>query len=161
MKRVSILLIAFTLIALSVAAQTKGNAKDKEAIKSIAVKWQDTWNRHDMKALAALLAEDVDLITVGGNWLKSQKEFEENHAKSHEMMFKESVLTQKITEVKLIKPDIAVAHGEWSIKGVKDPDGTPRQPQQGIFTWVLEKRKGNWLIIASQNTNIREPVPGK
>jgi hypothetical protein len=47
MKSVSILLIALTLIALPVAAQTKGNAGDQEAIKSIALKWQDCWNRHN------------------------------------------------------------------------------------------------------------------
>ena len=161
MKRVSILLIVLTLIALPVAAQTKGNAKDQEAIKSIAQKWQDTWNRHDMKATAALVAEDVDFITVGGTWQKGRKEFEEYHVKLHVIQMKESVLAIKNTEVKFIKPDVAVAHVEWGIKGDKNLDGTPRQPQQGIFTWVLEKRKGNWLIIASQNTNIREPVPGK
>ncbi len=161
MKKLSIFLIVLMLIALHVTAQTKGNAKDQAAIKSIALRWQDAWNRHDMKALTALVAKDVDLITVGGTWLKSRKEFEENHAKSHEMMFKESVLTTKNTEVKFIKSDVAVAHVEWSIKGVKDPDGTPRPPQQGIFTWVLEKQKVKWIIIAAQNTIIREPVPGK
>ena len=57
MKSVSLLLIALTLIALPVAAQTKGNAGDQEAIKSIALKWQDCWNRHDWKALTALVAE--------------------------------------------------------------------------------------------------------
>ena len=91
MKSVSILLIALTLIALPVAAQTKGNAGDQEAIKSIALKWQDCWNRHDWKALTALVAEDVDFITVGGNWRKNRKEFEEHHAnKRHEMQYKKA-----------------------------------------------------------------------
>ena len=76
-------------------------------------------------------------------------------------MLKESVLTTTNMEVKFIKPDVAVAHIEWGIKGVKDPDGTPRQPQQGIFTWVVEKRKGKWLILAAQNTVIREQAPSK
>jgi uncharacterized protein (TIGR02246 family) len=161
MNRVSILLIVLTL-ALPVAAQTKGNAKDQEAIKSIALKWQDSWNRHDMKALTALVVEDVDFITVGGNWRKNQKEFEEHHANErHEMQYKESVWTTKNTEVKFIRPDVAVAHVEWGIKGDKDPDGTPRQPRQGISTWVVEKQKGRWLIIAIQNTNLREPAPSK
>ncbi len=159
MKKVSILLIILTLIALPVVAQTKGNAKDQETIKSIALKWQDTWNQHDMKALAALVAEDVDFITSGGTWQKSREEFEEYHIELHKIKHQESVLTMKNTKVKFIKPDVAVAHVEWGIKGDKNLDGTPRQPRQGIMTWVLEKRKGNWLIIASQNTNIREPVP--
>ena len=72
MKRMLILLIAFTLIALPVAAQTKGNAGNQEAIKSIALKWQDSWNRHDWKALSAFVAEDVDFIAVSGRWRKNR-----------------------------------------------------------------------------------------
>ena len=161
MKRLPILLIVILLIVFPIAAQMKGNTKDTEAIKNIALKWQDAWNRHDMKALTALVAEDVDFITVGGVWQKNQKEFEEYHAKGHAMQFKESVWTTKNTTVKFIKSDIAVAHVEWAIKGDKDPDGTPRQPRQGIFTWVLERKKGAWLIIAAQNTNIREAALSK
>ncbi len=161
MKKISILLIVVIALAVSAAGQSKGNVNDTEAIKSIALKWQEIWNRHDIKALAALVAEDVDFITVGGVWQKNRQEFEEYHTKIHVMQFKESVWMTNNTTVEFVKKDVAVAHVEWSIKGDKDPDGTPRQPRQGIFTWVLEKRKGAWLIIASQNTNIREPVPSK
>ncbi|MCM3871909.1 MAG: SgcJ/EcaC family oxidoreductase [Pyrinomonadaceae bacterium] len=162
MKRVSILLVGLSLIALPVAAQTKGSDKDQEAIKSISLKWQDSWNRHDMKALTELVAEDVAFITVAGNWRKNRKEFEEHHTNArHEMQYKESVWTTKHTEVKFIRSDVAVAHVEWGIKGDKDPDGTPRQPRQGISTWVLEKRNGKWLIVATHNTNLREPVSNK
>ena len=102
MKRASILPIVLILIALPAAAQTKGNAKDQEAIKSIALKWQDSWNRHEMKALTALVAEDVDFITVAGNWRKNRTEFEEHHTnKRHEMQYKESVWTTKHMEVNI------------------------------------------------------------
>ena len=161
MKRISMLLIVLLLIALPVAAQMKGNAKDQEAIKSIAQKWQDTWNQHDMKATAALVSEDVDFITVGGSWQKGRKMFEEYHVKLHVIQMKESVLAIKNTEVKFVKSDVAVAHVEWGMKGDKNVDGTPRPPREGIMTWVLEKQKGSWIIIASHNTNLREPTPAK
>lgn len=137
--------------------QIFAQAKNDGIIKGIALKWEAAWNRHDMKALADLVAEDVDLITVSGTWLKSRKEFEENHTRSHAIILKESVLTTKNTEVKFIKADVAVAHVEWSITGIKEPDGTPRQQQHGIFTWVLENRKGHWLIIKAQNTSVSYP----
>ena len=111
-----------------------------------------------MKTLAALVAADVDFISVAGVWQKSRNELEQFLAELHQTQFKESVWTTKNTGVKFIKPDVAVAHVEWEMKGDKDPDGTPRPPRQGIFTWVLEKQKGKWLIIAAQNTNIREPA---
>ncbi|HEX4947369.1 MAG TPA: SgcJ/EcaC family oxidoreductase [Blastocatellia bacterium] len=161
MQRFLSLLIVIASIASPLAAQTKGSARDEEAVKRIALKWQESWNRHDMKALATLIAEDADLITVSGTWLRSRKEFEEDHTKGHETIFKGSVLTMEKTEVKFIKPDVAVAHAEWSIKYGQDAEGRPRQPQRGIFTWVVEKRQGEWLIIAAQNTFIREQPASK
>jgi uncharacterized protein (TIGR02246 family) len=160
MKDLSTVLVVLILLALPVAAQTNGNAKDREAIKGIALKWQSAWNRHELKALSAFVTEDVDFVAVSGRWRKTRKEFEEHHTNErHEIAYKESVWTTKNTEVRFIKSDVAVAIVEWGIKGDKDPDGTPRQPRQGIATWVLEKRKGTWLIISIQNTNLRELAP--
>ena len=161
MKRILILLLALISTAAATTAQTSGNAVDRDAIKSIATRWQDAWNRHDMTALSELVAEDVDFITVAGTWLTSRKAFHDHHAKRHEMQFKESIWTTGTTAVKFIKPDIAVAHVEWRMKNDRDPDGTPRRPRNGIFTWVLEKRKGKWVLVASQNTNINTAVPTK
>ena len=128
---------------------------DQKQIVEVVQKWQDEWNRHDMKALAGLLAEDADVVTVSGTRLRSRKEFEEDHTKSHAGILKESILTNLGVEVKFVRPDIAIAHGEWSITGVKERDGTLRPPQKGMFTWMLEKRNESWSIIGVQNTFVR------
>lgn len=90
--------------------------------------------------LNGLLAEDADVVTVSGTRLRSRKEFVEDHTKSHAGLLKESTLTNQGVELKLIRPDIAIVHGDCSITGVKERDGTLRPPQKGMFTWVLEKR---------------------
>jgi len=75
MKRLTVFLLVLVSIAVPTAAQNKEKAKDEEAIKGIALKWPEAWNLHAIKALAALVAEDVDFITVGGVWQKNRKEF--------------------------------------------------------------------------------------
>ena len=157
--RLSIAVLLTLVIAMCSAlavARQKGSDSDRRAIEAIAARWQEAWNSHDMDALSALVAEDVDFVTVAGTWLKDRKAFKEHHADRHRMQFEESVWTTSKTHVEFVRKDIAVAHVEWGIRGDKDPDGTPRQPRQGIFTWVLERRKGGWAIIAAQNTNLRE-----
>jgi uncharacterized protein (TIGR02246 family) len=158
-------LIAFTfgLILLTPLwpATAQDSARDIDAIKQIESHWQEAWNTHDMKALASLVAENVDFITVAGTWLKGRKAFEEHHAARHAMQFKESVWETTDVQVKLLKPDLALVHVSWGIKGDKDPDGTPRQPRRGIFTRVVTKEGGKWLIKASQNTNISAPPAAK
>jgi uncharacterized protein (TIGR02246 family) len=136
----------------------QNNAKDIENIKRIESRWEEAWNKHDMKALASLVAEDVDFISVGGNWLKGRTAFEEHHAARHAMQFKESIWQTTDVQVKFLKPDIAVVHVRWSLRGDKDPDGTARPPRRGIFTRVVTNEGGQWLIKASQNTNINETL---
>ncbi|MCI0391997.1 MAG: SgcJ/EcaC family oxidoreductase [Acidobacteria bacterium] len=154
------------ILALAVQparTQTKGNAADRKAIEAIAASFQDAWNRHDMEAMASLVAEDVDYVTVVGarGWEKGREEFKDQHAAVHQTFFKDSVWTTKETHVKFIRPDIAIAHVLWETKGDVVPDRKPGEARRGIFTWVVEKRSGKWLIIAAQNTENKTPISSK
>ncbi|HEX4945771.1 MAG TPA: SgcJ/EcaC family oxidoreductase [Blastocatellia bacterium] len=161
----SMLLFVFILAFATQPArpQTKATNAKRQAIEAIAASFQAAWNRHDMEALAALVAEDVDYVTVVGarEWEKGRKEFKDRHAKVHQTMFRNSVLTIKETHIKFIRPDIAIAHVLWETKGDVVPDRKPGEPRAGIFTWVVEKRRGKWLIIASQNTENKTPTAGR
>jgi uncharacterized protein (TIGR02246 family) len=163
MRRAQILVIVLALAGLPARAQTTDNAADRKAIEAIAASFQNSWNRHDMDVLASLMAEDVDFVTVVGarGWEKGRKEFKEGHAEVHKTMFKASALTIKETHVKFIRPDIAIAHILWETRGDVVPDRKPGEPREGIFTWVVERRGGKWLIIASQNTENKTPMPTK
>lgn len=163
MRKPQTLLLALALAVLPAWAPTKENGDDRKAIESIAASFQDAWNRHDTEALASLMAEEVDFVTVMGvhGWEKGRKEFKDRHTEVHQTLFKESVLAVKETHVKFIRPDVAIAHVIWETRGDRIPDRKPGEPRDGIFTWVLEKRAGKWLIIASQNTESKPPRPSQ
>lgn len=156
-----IVLTALVLLPAIALGQTQGKASDEEEIRSVAASFERAWNQHDIKALSSLVAEDADFVNVGGTWLKSRKEFDEAHTRIHQLQMKESVLANKSTHIRFVRPDIAVVHLEWSLKGDKDPDGKPRPPRDGIFTWIVEKRNGKWSIIVAHNTNLRDPATGR
>jgi hypothetical protein len=67
--------------------------------------------------------------------------------------FKHSTFAVKRTAIKFIRPDLAVTHVRWRIKGDFDPDGSLRKPRTGIITRVLQRSGRRWRILASQNTN--------
>ena len=157
MKPVFTFMITVALLSPALV-ENQSHSNDIDLIKQIEKNWQAAWNGHDMKALATLVVEDVDFITVAGTWLKGRKAFEEHHARLHVMQFKESVWATNDVQVKFLKRDVAIVHVSWGMSGDKDPDGTPRQPRRGIFTRVVIKEGGNWRIKASQNTNTREAV---
>jgi uncharacterized protein (TIGR02246 family) len=155
--------VAFILTIMSVRAQTPANASDTKAIEALASGWQTAWNSRDAAALTSLLAEKADFVTVLGpkGWLKGRAEFQEAHAWMLNNIFTESVWTTKETHVKFIRPDLAIARVLWQTTGDKVRHRKPGELREGIFTWVVEKQQGKWLIIASQNTEEMPVLPGQ
>jgi len=126
---------------------------DDQLIREVVWRWDAAWNSHDMKAMATLLTEDADFINVAGLHWKGRSQIESEHAERHRTNLKESISATRHIGVQILAPTIALVHIDWSISGDKDFDGTPRSPREGIFTWVMEKIDGAWLIRAAQNTN--------
>lgn len=143
------LLLLTLALTTPLQAQTSGDEVD---IRALAADWESAWNKHDMKALAALFTHDADFVNVGARHWKGRHEIEAQHEiRLHQ--FAESTWTTKEVAVQFLRPDISIVHVSWMLKGDKDPDGTPRQPREGVFTWVVAKERGGWLIRAAQNTN--------
>ncbi len=55
--------------------------------------------------------------------------------------------------VSFLRPDLAVLHWIWRINGDGEENPTTHEPRQGIFTMIVEKRGGAWLVAVAQNTN--------
>ncbi len=149
-------LLSLALIATPILAAPQD---ESDEIKQVESRWQDAWNRHDMDALAGLFTKDADFVQVNGRRWVGTEEIRKNHAAVHAMMFKDSVWKNIDTDIRFLSPSIAVVHTTWTLSGDRNPDGSPRQPRDGIFTQVLQKQDGKWLITASHNTNI-VIVPG-
>jgi uncharacterized protein (TIGR02246 family) len=126
---------------------------DEEAIRLIEQMWDAAWNRHDAKALAALLSEDVDFVNVTGAWFKGRSEFEERMHKTHQGAFKTSKRTTLDTSVKFLTPEIAIVHARWEMSGLGNADGTLRQPWRGIITRVVRKMDDTWIVVAAHNVD--------
>jgi uncharacterized protein (TIGR02246 family) len=139
----------------SINPVSASQAEDEKTIREIQARWDDAWNRNDVKTLSALVAEDVRFVNVAGQVLTGRGEFEALLTRTHAMQFKESVRTVTGTDIKFLTPDIAVVHVRWGMRGDKDPDGTPRQPRKGVMMQVLMRWDGSWTVVAAQNTNVR------
>jgi len=154
-------LMVFVLMTLSGYSQNRKiyDAKDLSTLKSLPVKWERYWNNHNMDSMGTMLRDDVDFITVGGTWLKGKEIAITDHKQKHQTIFKTSIWSTDSVEVRYVNPGLAILHIRWGINGDYDPDGTPRKPRHGIFTWVVTKNTGKWLLVAVHNVNIREPLP--
>jgi uncharacterized protein (TIGR02246 family) len=151
LKTLVIAVLALSLAAGStVLAQTKS---DEVAVRNVPQAFRDAWNRHDGHALAQVMADDVDFVTVGAMWLHSRKNFEKYHVRLLSGRFNQSTIAVLQTAVRFLRPDVAIVHWSWKIAGDRNVDGTSRQPRYGMMTMVVEKRNDNWLVVSSQNDN--------
>jgi uncharacterized protein (TIGR02246 family) len=149
----AIVLSLGSLLASSAALSAASQSADERNIRELVARWQESWNTHDMKAMAALLAEDADFVNVAGLHWKGKTQIEAEHAARHRTNLKNSIWETHNITVQALSQNFALVHIDWGISGDTDFDGTPRQPREGIFSWLVSKRDGRWLIRAVQNTN--------
>ena len=106
------------------------------------------------------MSEDVDFVNIGGDWLHGRADFELYHTRLLSGRFRESTITPLEIAVRFLRPNLAVLHWSWRIEGDRNEDLTPRKPRFGLFTMIVEKQSGEWLVAVAQNTNwIAGPNP--
>jgi uncharacterized protein (TIGR02246 family) len=158
-----LVIISFLVLNLYQAIAQTERAADVAAIKKLAQQWEEAWNKKDATSMTALLSEDVDFVTVLGpkGWMKGHEQFHEAHARMFRTLFPESVWKNKETHVKFLRDDLAIQRVLWQTTGDKVRHRKHGELREGIFTWVVEKKDGKWLIIASQNTENMPILPGQ
>ena len=151
------LILSVFATALTCHAQTSAN---EAAVRNVPQKFAQAWGKHDGHELAKIMAKDVDFVNVGADWLQGRANFETYHTRLLSGRFKNSTLTPLKTEVRFLQANIAVLHWSWTVQGDKNEDGTAREPRYGLFTMIVEKQGGEWLVVVAQNTNqITGPNP--
>jgi hypothetical protein len=142
---------------------------DTDAVKKAVNAFAEAWNRHDMPAFWALFAPDADFVNVAGPFWRGREEIQRRHAFGHGTIpredvpdarpdnhcnFRSSTLHFDRIHVRLLRPDLAVAHGAWTMLG----DARTAEPRHGMMTITLIRHGDDWLFDAVQNTDINRRV---
>jgi uncharacterized protein (TIGR02246 family) len=132
------------------------DANAEDIASELAAGLAAAWNQHDMHAFASLFHDDAAFVNVAGRYLRSRGEIEQVHAAAHAGPFKNSALTARAEDARSQGPDLIIAHVRSELQG---DDRVPGQVRRTLMTLVIERRGGQWKIIAAHNTNIAAP-PG-
>jgi len=100
-----------------------------------------------------IMSEDVDFVTVGLTWLHGRADFEKYHARLIADRFNDISVTVLKTNVRFMRPDIAVVRYSWSVAGDRNVDGSARPQRFGMMTMIAEKRRDAWTVTQAQNVN--------
>lgn len=142
------------LCVLLASHTSRAESGDERAIRELAAQWETAWNHHDPAALARLVTSDADFVNVRGTWAKGREQFEKNQTAQQEGNERNSTWKTTEVNVRFVNPDVAIVHTYWTLSGELSNDGAARPPHLGIITWTVLKRDGQWLIAASQATDV-------
>lgn len=155
--KLSLLALSFLMLPAampqSIAAQG-GSSADERAIRDVEARWEKAWNDGDVAAMTRDFAPDADAVNLAGEWFKGRVSFAQSITELHSDKAKGSVWQTEETDIKFLTPEIAIVHVLVNSHGEHNPDGTARPARHVILTRVEAKRGGQWLIVASQATNI-------
>ena len=147
---VAALLLSFRLHSQQpgVPADTVGvdHALDRQSIASIVAQGDDAWNRRDANGIVAHVTEDTDHIGVGGHWTTGKAAL---LARLSQVLDTLRVSQGgSIERLRFLSPDIAVAQ-------VRRRYWNDKKTWYAISTQVFQKKNGEWLNTAFQNTLIQ------
>jgi uncharacterized protein (TIGR02246 family) len=148
MRTLMILAIGFAFTVMVAPALGQGTPADEAAIRKAADQFPPAWAKGDAKALAALYTTDADYVSSTGLTAKGRAEIEKAYSAQFTGVYKATSLKNATTNIRFLKPDIAITSGTFEVSGLRGPGGQEAPPRKGISTSVLVKQNGQWLITA-------------
>jgi len=142
-KQLTLAVVATVIAASAFAADDAGIKKQFEALSA-------AFTAKDAKAVAALFAEDGDLINPSGVYAKGRADVEKVAAADIQNFLGRGVNTFTISDIRMVKSDVAIVTGTHTVSGIKGPDGNPAPDMKVLVTVVDVKKGGKWLAAAAR-----------
>jgi uncharacterized protein (TIGR02246 family) len=135
--------------------------EDEAAIRQLVQDMQEGQNTKNGELFASAFAKEHDYVAISGKFLPNQTQ--EDNARIHQGLYDESrsSVAGKYAEVEvrlhvakirpLTAPEMAVAHveSEFRLRG-------QGEKAKNIITAVMQKREGEWEIVAFHNAPIQK-----
>ena len=142
-----VLLASLALLSLFTTAVL---AADDQGIKDRIDEFQNAWNKHDAKAMAAVFTDDGSLVNPFGVTANGREEVQKVFTEEQAHPFKESTYATSDVKVQMITADVATVDSTGNISGIKGRDGAtlPDFPHHVTYTFV--KKDGQWMCSAAR-----------
>jgi uncharacterized protein (TIGR02246 family) len=151
------LFVLFVLSAtVNVAAQQLDTLKENTAIRQLIKNYEEAWNRHDPKGLAASYTTDATWVNWFGAYYKGRDDIEFHYRQVHNTYFKAThYYTRAVEDISYTSTDLAIAHVRTGLDGDERFPGQTFEFRRMI---VLTKRDGSWKILAGQNAKLEKGI---
>ena len=136
-----------------------GQESDKEAhaaAQQTVDRFVDSWNHYDGAAYGVNYWPDAELVDPTGHIVTGRGAIAKEHVDLWASIFKGSHMEAKLRRVRRLDANHIIADFDTELSHIQSPP--PGAPANGTIRThlkhILEKRKGEWKVIAAQNTFI-------
>jgi uncharacterized protein (TIGR02246 family) len=123
---------------------------DQRAIAALVAAREAAWNAGDTAAYAQLLTEDADIISATGRPARGRKALLKLFAEQHANVFAGVRTHTKVTHVRMLGKDVALADVEYQLEG-----GNVDAIRRGIMAFIVRKDASRWRIAVIRS------IPGR
>lgn len=129
---------------------------DEAAVRENVRQMETGWNAKSGALFAKPFAADADYVVVNGMHLRGREAIEKSHQQIFDTFYKNSTLSVSVKQIRFLRPDVAVVHVSGNNR-VRQGEETTEIV--GTVTLVMTKEKGEWKIVAFQNTRVLAEQP--
>jgi uncharacterized protein (TIGR02246 family) len=120
--------------------------RDEDQIRARVGEYEAAYNNADGAGIGALYLADGDYAALDGvvtHGRAAVGELWQNRFASDRSGSRASI---RVASVRLVRPDVAIVDGAFTIEMMKSEDGAALPPMNGMYTGVYVKQGGQWLI---------------
>ncbi|WP_050522270.1 SgcJ/EcaC family oxidoreductase [Pseudorhodobacter wandonensis] len=112
------------------------------------------WGARDAAGIAALLAEDADMLSLTGGWAEGRRAVQTLLRDELSGMFSQSRLVTGKMRLRPLGPGAAVLQQRFVLSGLVDAAGRDLGRMGAMLIAVLVARSGGWQAITVQFSTV-------
>ena len=124
----------------------------QEAARDLASRFTDTWNRQDGSEYGSAYWPEAELVDPTGAIWDGREAITQMHVELWQGPAHSSRVDARVRRVRPLAPNVRVIDLDVAVEGFAPPGASPAGKIEAHLKHVVEKRDGEWKIIASQNT---------
>jgi len=137
------------------SSQPASPASDEAAVRTLVTQGSDAWNKGDADRLAALWAENGDLVTGDGTYCNGRQEIAKLLSRLLTGAWKGSRFEASVTSVRFLRPDVALLHLEAGF--LLPGEGEPTPENRAVQSLVAVRDGSMWRFALYHSTRMRPP----
>ena len=110
------------------------------------------WAARDAGEIAALFAEDADLLSLTGYWAEGRRAIRDTFAAELAGAFLRAKLVTGRVKQRRLAPGVAQVMQRFVLSGIVNPDGSDAGRVGAILSAVLVEGTAGWSIAGAQFT---------